>query len=187
MLLRIKDIFISFVEFLPLNLLACRTQPSAFRPLLSHLCRSAAPSSAPTRSLLIRRVLTKTVSWQFAHNGNRLVAWGGSESDLHVLDTGILRWETPSISGEPPVQRTGHNIVPLDREKFMVFGGRKIELDEDGACPSLASFFLDLVNSDTSFFQTSRTLKPQPSNPLIANTNFSLVNHARRPASQIPR
>jgi hypothetical protein len=114
------------------------------------------------------------------------VAWGGSESDLHVLDTGILRWETPSISGEPPVQRTGHNIVPLDREKFMVFGGRKIELDEDGACPSLASLFF-LVNSDTSFFQTSRTLKPQPSNPQIAKTNFSLVNHARRPTSQIPR
>lgn len=65
------------------------------------------------------------------------MAWGGSDPELHVLDTGLMRWETPSISGEPPVQRTGHNIVPLDREKFVVFGGRNVEKDADGESPSL--------------------------------------------------
>ena len=158
-----KDVFISFVQFSTLYLLVCRTPPSAFPPLLSHLGASVQPSSTPTRCLLIRRELTKTVTSQFAHNGNRLVAWGGSESDLHVLDTGLLRWERPFISGEPPVQRTGHNIVPLDREKFMVFGGRKIELDEDGACPVHRWPPSILINSQVSFFklQERRSLNPQ--------------------------
>ena len=64
--------------------------------------------------------------------GLRIVVFGGTwtneedstiyKNDMHLLDTSILRWDCPSFTGTPPIEREGHTAATIGARIFF-FGG----------------------------------------------------------------